>query len=161
MSATSSLPLLEPWCITTLLPGAYCNPAPYNCWPWGSLLSSLRSPLPSHSVPTALIAHHASLSQAQPLPRGFQRAKLVPCCNLWGCQPHKWGTDLWSSSLRGTSQGESEMWWSSSFTSSAFSRKWPTLGPGSPFVFVCVCVCRVKHGKHPTHKSDLQEKLST
>lgn len=35
---------------------------------------------------------------------------------------------------------ESEMWWSSSFTSSAFSRKWSTVGPGSPFVFVCVYV---------------------
>lgn len=76
------------------------------------------------------------LSQAQPLPRCFQRAKLVPCCQLSGCQPDEVQTcDLLSPG--GLPRVESEMWWSTSFTSSAFSRKWSTLGPEFPFVFVC------------------------
>lgn len=46
---------------------------------WGVLSLPILSTLPS--MPTM------PLSQAQPPPRGFQRAKLGPCCNLWDCQP--------------------------------------------------------------------------
>ena len=170
VSATSSSPLLELWCITTLLPSMegleLIVILPLTLAdqgdPYGALWGVLS---PSPSVHAALHAHHASLPQAQaghaPLQPGASRgrAKAGAMLQFMGLAA-RWGTELWYSSLLGDFLGEeSETWWSSSSTSNAFSRNRSKLVPGSPFVCVCVSVCvcvwRGKQGKYPAPKNDL------
>lgn len=158
MSATSSSPLLERWRITTLLPGADCNPAPIAdhrdpYWALSGVLSiPILSTLPS--LPTMPLFHRHS-----PCP-GASRGQSWCHAAIYGAVNQTRDRPVIFLSPGALPRVESEMWWSSSFTPSAFSRKWSTLGPGSPFLFVWVYVGECTGSTQPI-KSDLQERLST
>lgn len=162
VSATSSSPLLELRCITTLLPsteglelvvilrltradpGILTEP------------SEESSPLPRPPMlpsmpPVPLSRRHrqGELPCSQGLPEGER--KLVPCCNLWGWQPDEVQSCDFPLSW-GTFQG------------------WKVRGDGlvppppAPFperglssfldLHLCVCVQRGKQGKYPAPKTN-------
>lgn len=96
-------------------------------------LSESSSPFPfcPHCPPCPPCLFH----RHSPLP-GASRGQIWGCAAIYGTVNQMRSRAVIFLSPGGLPRVGSEMWWSSSFTSSAFSRK----GPGSPFVCGCVYV---------------------